>query len=84
MAVFDWVGSLVAGAVVGRWWGVAGVLGWALFLVGWVVFGVVVHWLIGVPTMLGWQLGLSAYPWGSSSSELVDKSSAWSSNSLVA
>ena len=61
MSIFDWVTSLFAAWLVGRWFKISG-LQWPLFLIGWIIFGIVTHKAFGVNTMLGYYLGLGPKP----------------------
>lgn len=63
MAVFDWVGSLVAAYFFGKWINVDPILtSWVKFIAAWVGVGILVHYLVGVPTTLNYRLGLSEKP----------------------
>ena len=62
MSIFDWVTSLLAAVLVGRYVGMTGYLKWLLFLVIWTLGGVAVHYAFGVNTMLGYYLGLNPLP----------------------
>ena len=63
MSIFDWVTSLLAAYLVGRYlFGIKGVNSWGLFIIGWILFGVIAHKLACVDTMLGYYLGLNGPP----------------------
>lgn len=64
MAIFDWVTSLLAGFLIGKFilrlpWSFAI---WILWLFTWILFGIVVHSAFGIHTMLGYYLGLNPKP----------------------
>ena len=61
MSIFDWITSLLAAWLLGRWLGIHG-LQWISFLLIWILFGVATHYAFGVHTMLGYYLGLNPKP----------------------
>lgn len=62
MSIFDWVLSIAAAVLVGKWFGIKGIEQWTGFFLFWILFGIVVHWSFGVKTMLGYYVGLNEKP----------------------
>lgn len=62
MSIFDWVTSLLAAVLIGRWFKVRGTKAWIEFILYWTFLGVAIHWVAGVDTMLGYYLGINRKP----------------------
>ena len=62
MSIFDWLASLLAAVLVGRYFGITGYAKWVIFLLAWTFGGVAIHHYFGVNTMLGYYLGLNPKP----------------------
>jgi hypothetical protein len=62
MSIFDWVGSLVGGAILGYFLGLRGFMPWFIFIVGWIFLGVLAHAAFGIDTMFGYYLGINPIP----------------------
>lgn len=63
MALFDWIGSLLAAWIVGRFvLRLSSAVAWIVFVMAWVAFGVLVHWALGIDSMFGYYLGVSKKP----------------------
>lgn len=62
MSIFDWLASLLAAFLIGRWAGITGYFKWILFFLVWTFAGVGIHLFFGVKTMLGYYLGLHTQP----------------------
>jgi hypothetical protein len=62
MSIFDWLTSLLAAFLIGRWAGITGYFKWILFFLAWTVAGIAIHLFFGVKTMLGYYLGLNSKP----------------------
>lgn len=63
MAIFDWVTSLLGGAIIGYFiLENHSVALWTMWLIVWILIGIVIHLLVGVDTMLGYYLGLNKKP----------------------